>query len=78
MGSKQLGFSDYELTTAKRQTKREKFFSEMEVVVPAKGAVDRLLGDPAVIPSSWICRAFWRSLGEVSRPRLFPRRPDLF
>jgi IS5 family transposase len=34
MGCKQLGFSDYELTTAKKQTKREKFLSEMEMVVP--------------------------------------------
>ena len=34
MGGKQLGFSDYELTTDKKQTKREKFLSEMEVVVP--------------------------------------------
>ena len=34
MGGKQLGFSDYELTTAKRQARREKFLSEMEVVVP--------------------------------------------
>ena len=34
MGGKQLGFSDYELTTAKKQTKREKFLSEMEAVVP--------------------------------------------
>jgi hypothetical protein len=33
MGGKQLGFLDYELTTAKKQTKREKFLSEMEVVV---------------------------------------------
>ena len=32
MGGKQLGFSDYELTTAKKRTKREKFLSEMEVV----------------------------------------------
>jgi hypothetical protein len=31
MGGKQLGFSDYELTTAKKQTKREKFFSKMDV-----------------------------------------------
>ena len=30
MGGKQLGFSDYELTTAKKQTKREKFLAEME------------------------------------------------
>ncbi len=34
MGGKQLGFSDYELTTAKKQTTREKFLSEMEAVVP--------------------------------------------
>ena len=34
MGGKQLGFSDDELTTAKKQTKREKFLSEMEAVVP--------------------------------------------
>ena len=34
MGRNQLGFSDYELTTAKKQTNRENFLSEMEVVVP--------------------------------------------
>jgi hypothetical protein len=28
MGGKQLGFSDYKLTTAKKQTKREKFLSD--------------------------------------------------
>jgi IS5 family transposase len=40
MGGKQLGFSDYELTTAKKQTKREKFLSEMEVVVPWQELID--------------------------------------
>jgi IS5 family transposase len=34
MGGKQLGFSDYEQTTAKKQTKRDKFLSKMEVVLP--------------------------------------------
>jgi IS5 family transposase len=34
MGGKQLGFSDYEQTTAKKQTKREKFLVELEAVVP--------------------------------------------
>ena len=34
MGGKQLGFSDYELTTDKKKTKREEFLSEIEVVVP--------------------------------------------
>ena len=40
MGGKQLGFSDYEITTAKKQTKREKFLSEMEVVVPWQALLD--------------------------------------
>jgi hypothetical protein len=34
MGGKQLGFGDYEQSTAKKQTKREKFLSEMDQVVP--------------------------------------------
>jgi IS5 family transposase len=34
MGGKQLGFSDYERTTAKKQTKREKFLSEMKLALP--------------------------------------------
>ena len=34
MGGKQLGFTGYELTTAKKRTKREKFLSEMDAVVP--------------------------------------------
>ena len=40
MGGKQLGFSDYKLTTAKTQTKREKFLSEMEAVVPWQALID--------------------------------------
>ena len=40
MGGKQLGFSDYEITTAKKQTKREKFLSEMEEVVPWQALID--------------------------------------
>lgn len=34
MGGKQLGFSDFQLTTAKKQTKWEKFPAEMEAVAP--------------------------------------------
>ena len=41
MGGKQLGFSDYELTTAKKQAKREKFLSEMEAVVLAARCTGR-------------------------------------
>ena len=33
MDANQLGFTDYELTTAKKRTKREEFLAEMEVVV---------------------------------------------
>jgi IS5 family transposase len=40
MGGKQLGFSVYELTPAKKQTKREKFLSEMEAVVPWHALID--------------------------------------
>jgi|694.fasta_scaffold26929_1 hypothetical protein len=40
MGGKQLGFSDYELTTAKKRTKREKFLAEMETVVPWQALLD--------------------------------------
>jgi hypothetical protein len=39
MGGKQLGFFDYELTTPKKQTKREKFLSEMEAVVPWRALI---------------------------------------
>lgn len=34
MGGKQLGFGDYEQSTAKKRTKREKFLAEMDQVVP--------------------------------------------
>ncbi|MFQ6540303.1 MULTISPECIES: hypothetical protein [Aphanothece] len=34
MGGKQLGFRDYEQTTAKKRTKREKCLAEMDSVVP--------------------------------------------
>jgi IS5 family transposase len=34
MFGKLLGFTDYELTTAKKRTKREKFLAEMEEVLP--------------------------------------------
>ncbi len=38
IGGKQLGFTDYELITAK--TKREKFLAEMEAVVPCQALID--------------------------------------
>jgi transposase, IS5 family len=40
MGGKQLGFGDYEQTTAKKRTRRERFLAEMEVVVPWKALID--------------------------------------
>ncbi|MCP9792575.1 IS5 family transposase [Vulcanococcus limneticus Candia 3F8] len=42
MGGKQLGFSDYEQTTAKKLTKREKFLAEMEAVVPWQALIERI------------------------------------
>ena len=35
MGSKQLGFGDYEQATAKSRTRRERFLDEIEKLVPA-------------------------------------------
>ena len=40
MGGKQLGFTDYEQSTAKKRTKREKFLAEMEIVVPWQALVE--------------------------------------
>jgi IS5 family transposase len=40
MGSKQLGFGDYEQATAKKRTRRERFLAEMEKVVPWKVLVE--------------------------------------
>jgi transposase, IS5 family len=34
IGGQQLGFGDYEQTTAKKRTRREKFLDEMDQVVP--------------------------------------------
>jgi transposase, IS5 family len=42
MGSKQLGFGDYEQTTAKKRTRRERFLAEMEKVVPWKALIDQI------------------------------------
>lgn len=39
MGGKQLGFSDFEQTTLKMQTKREEFPYEMEAVVPWRALI---------------------------------------
>ena len=40
MGDKQLGFGDNEQSTAIKQTKREKFLSEMDQVVPWDALTD--------------------------------------
>jgi len=40
MGGKQFGFADYEQTTAKKRTKKEKFLAEMDQVVPWKALID--------------------------------------
>ena len=40
MCSKQLMYADYEKSTAKKRTKREKFLTEMEKVVPWQARVD--------------------------------------
>jgi IS5 family transposase len=39
MGGKQLGFSDYEQTTARKRTKRERFLTQMAAVVPWRALI---------------------------------------
>jgi IS5 family transposase len=40
MGGKQLGFGDYEQTTARKRTKRERFLCQMQAVVPWKALIN--------------------------------------
>jgi IS5 family transposase len=40
MSGKQLGFGDYEQTTARKRTKRERFLGQMQAVVPWKALID--------------------------------------
>lgn len=40
MGGKQLGFGDYEQSTARKRTKRERLLVQMGAVVPWKGLID--------------------------------------
>ena len=40
MGVKQFGFGDYEQSTAKKRTRRERFLAEMEAVVPWSALID--------------------------------------
>ena len=40
MGGKQFGFGDYEQSTAKKRTRRERFLAEMEAVVPWSALID--------------------------------------
>jgi IS5 family transposase len=40
MGVKQFGFGDYEQSTAKMRSRRERFLSEMEAVVPWSALTD--------------------------------------
>ena len=43
MGGKQLGFDDYEQSTAKKHTKRKKFLARMEQVVPCQPLIDLIV-----------------------------------
>ncbi len=39
-GSNQLGFCDYEQSTAKKRSRRERFLAEMQSVVPWKALIE--------------------------------------
>jgi IS5 family transposase len=40
MDSKQLGFGDYEQSTSKKRTRRDRLLAEMEKAVPWKALID--------------------------------------
>ena len=46
MGSKQLGFGDYEQATAKKRTRRERFLAEMERIPELEWPSDSTLARP--------------------------------
>ena len=76
MGGKQLGFSDYEITTAKKQTKQEKFLSEMEVVVPWQALIELIEPHyPTGLPIRWprCCGSISCSSGIRSATRRWKR-----
>jgi hypothetical protein len=70
MGGKQLGFSDYDLTTTKKLTKRERLLSEMEAIVPWRALIELISQRSAC---RWLTRsrsegpACWR-IGAASAP----------
>ena len=89
-GGKWLGFSDYELTTAKKQTKREKFLSEMDVVVPRQTLIALIephypkaskKGGRPLFPLATILRVHllqqWYSLSEPAREEALIEAPTI-
>jgi hypothetical protein len=77
MGSKQLGFGDYEQATAKKPIRGEHFLAEMEKVVPWKALIEvpamrRFAGINMIsdrIPSTPWPPPSYRSCSALPRPR---------
>jgi transposase, IS5 family len=68
MGGKQLGFADYEQSTAKKRTKKEKFLAVMDQVVPWQPLLDLMqqwysLSDPAMEDALLEVPTIWRFAG---------------
>jgi hypothetical protein len=53
MGGKQLGFGDYEQTTATKRTRREKFLAEMDAVVPWQALIALIEPADTTVRRQW-------------------------
>jgi hypothetical protein len=58
MGGKQLGFGDYEQSRAKKRTKRARFLSEMDALVPWQALIDLIEPSYPKTNSKGGCQAF--------------------
>ena len=58
MSVKQFGFGDYEQSTAKKQTWRERFLAVMESVVPWKALIDLIELHYPMTDSKCSCMAY--------------------
>jgi len=75
MGGKQLGFGDYEQSTARKRTKREKFLAGMEKVVPWKALIDLI--EPSYPKTSSEGGRPASPLAPMLRPHLMQQRYSL-
>ena len=73
MGGKQLGFGDYEQSTAKKRTKRERFLSEIEAFVPWKPQPPKCMTSPPQLSYCTVRRPCFMGMLDTRELRSDPR-----